>query len=225
MKKVSENPSKNRALSPLTIITGLIIMGYLTANVMAVKLINIFGVTIFDAGTIIFPLTYFLGDVLTEIWGFQTAKRVIWLTFFCEIIFTLFVWIGVWLPYPLETAAQAEAYRQVFTFVPRITTASLLAFLCGELTNAWTMVKIKEWTKGKRLWVRTIGSSLFGYIIDTTIFVCIAFIGTVPTKDILSMIGIQIVVKLLIEAVAATPVAYILIGRLKKKMEYSEADN
>lgn len=218
MQKVSGNPSKNRALPPLVIITGLIITGYLTANVMAVKLINIFGVTIFDAGTIIFPLTYFLGDILTEIWGFQTAKRVIWLTFICEVIFTLFVWVGVWLPYPQETVTQAEAYRQVFSFVPRITAASLLAFLCGELTNAWTMVKIKEWTKGKHLWVRTVGSSLFGYIIDTTIFVCIAFIGTVPTRDILSMIGIQIVVKLMIEAVAATPLAYILIGRLRKNL-------
>lgn len=215
MNKVSENPSKNRTLPPLVVIVGLLVTCYLTANVMAVKLINVFGVTIFDAGTIIFPITYMLGDVLTEIWGYQTAKRVIWLTFFCEIIFTVFVWIGIWLPFPEETAANAEAYHQVFAFVPRITIASLLAFLCGELINAWAMVKIKERTKGRHLWIRTIGSSVFGYIVDTTIFVCIAFIGTVPSRDILSMIGIQIVVKLLIESLGATPMAYALIGWLK----------
>ena len=215
MNKVSENPSKNRTLPPLIVIVGLLITCYLTANVMAVKLINIHGITIFDAGTIIFPITYMLGDVLTEIWGYQTAKRVIWLTFFCEIIFTLFVWIGIWLPFPEETAANAEAYQQIFSFVPRITIASLLAFLCGELINAWTMVKIKERTRGRHLWIRTIGSSVFGYIVDTTIFVCIAFVGTVATRDILSMIGIQIVVKLLIESLGATPMAYALIGWLK----------
>lgn len=190
---------------------------------MAVKLIEVFGITIFDAGTIIFPITYMLGDVLTEIWGFKMTKRIIWLTFFCEIIFTLFVWVGVWLPYPAETAASAHAYEMLFTFVPRITIASLLAFLFGELTNAWTMVKIKEKTGGKRLWVRTIGSSLFGYIVDTTIFVCVAFVGVVPARDIYSMIGIQIVVKLLIEACTATPMAYALIAKLRKLQKEMEA--
>ncbi len=224
MNKVSENPSKNRTVSderllpPLVIIVGLIIACYLTANVMAVKLIKVGNVTIFDAGTIIFPITYMLGDVLTEIWGFRTAKRVIWLTLICQIIFTLFAWIGICLPYPAETENMAAAYRQVFGFVPRIMLASLTAFLCGELINAWTMVKIKEKTGERLLWVRTIGSSVFGYIVDTTLFVCIAFIGTVPTRDIFTMIGIQIVAKLLIEALGGTPLAYAAIRFLKKKI-------
>lgn len=217
MDKVSGNPSKNRMLPPLVVIVALLVTGYLTANVMAVKLIHVFGITIFDAGTLIFPITYVLGDVLTEIWGFQTAKRVIWLTFICELIFTLFVWIGVWLPYPEETAQAANAYASVFAIVPRITIASLLAFLCGELVNAWTLVKIKIRTRGRHLWKRTIGSSFFGYIVDTTIFVCVAFIGVVPTRDLLSMILIQVVVKLLIEAVGATPLTYALIGWLRKR--------
>ncbi len=222
MNKVSENPSKNRALPPLVIISGLLITCYLTANVMAVKLIEIFGITIFDAGTIIFPITYMLGDVLTEIWGFQTAKRVILLTFACEVLFTLFAWIGVLLPYPPGTEASATAYAQVFSFVPRIMVASLLAFLCGELINSWTMVRIKKRTNGRYLWVRTIGSSFFGYIVDTTLFVVIAFAGTVPSSAIFSMIGIQIVAKLLIEGVGATPMAYALIGYLKKRIDTDE---
>lgn len=216
MDKVSENPLKNRKLPALTVIVGLLITCYLTANVMAVKLINVCGITIFDAGTIVFPIAYMLGDVVTEIWGYQTAKRVIWLSFFCEIFFTLFVWLAVWLPYPEQTEMTAEAYRHVFTFVPRIMVASLLAFLCGELMNAWTMVKIKVKTKGRHLWLRTIGSSFFGYIVDTGIFVVVAFAFVVPWKDIFSMIAIQIVVKLMLEAFAATPIAYLVIGKLKK---------
>lgn len=216
MIQVSENPVKNRTLSILIVIVALQVTCYLTANVMAVKLINIFGITIFDAGTIIFPITYFLGDVLTEIWGFKIAKRVIFVTFACELIFTLFVWIGIWLPYPEETTEIAKAYEKLYAFIPRITIASLVAFLCGELVNSWTMVKIKELTNGKHLWIRTIGSSLFGYIFDTTLFVCIAFIGVVPTKDILSMIVIQVFVKILIEAIFATPIVYLTIEKLKK---------
>lgn len=222
MDKVSDNPSKNRAassakLSPLTIIVGLLVTCYITANVMAVKLINLNGITLFDAGTIIFPITYMLGDVLTEIWGFHTAKRVIWFTFLCQVVFVAFTWIGISLPYPADTAATAKAYETVFGFVPRIMLGSLAAFLCGELINAWTMVKIKEKTGERLLWVRTIGSSVFGYIIDTTLFVIIAFAGTVPTRDLLTMIGIQIPVKLLIEAIGGTPLAYWAIGKLKKK--------
>lgn len=218
MIQVSENPVKNRSLSFLVVIVALLVTCYLTANVMAVKLINVLGITIFDSGTIIFPIAYFLGDILTEIWGYKTAKRVIILTFFCEIFFTIFTWVGIFLPYPEGTTEVAQAYEKVFAFVPRITIASLLAFLCGELTNSWTMVKIKELTKGKHLWVRTIGSSLFGYIVDTTIFVVIAFAYVVSWADVLSMILIQIVAKLLLEAVLATPCAYLIIDKIQKQI-------
>ena len=224
MKKVAENPLKNRAvtneksLPMLVVIVGLLITCYLTANVMAVKLIKVCGVTLFDAGTIVFPFAYMLGDVLTEIWGFKTARKVIWLTFFCEIVFTLFAWIGIFLPYPAETAANAEAYGKVFGFVPRVTIASLAAFLLGGMANAWTMAKIKEKTGEKLLWLRTIGSSIFGYAVDTSLFVCLAFLGSVPMRDILSMIWIQIIVKLLIEILGGTPLAYSAIAMIKRKL-------
>lgn len=215
MKQVTENPAKNRPIPALTIIVALLITCYLTANVMAVKLINIHGVTIFDAGTIIFPFAYMLSDVLTEVWGFKTAKQVIWLTFVCEIIFTLFTWIGIQLPSPEGLEKTAESYAEVFGVVPRITIASLIAFLIGELINAWTFVKIKEATHGKRFWLRAIGSSLFGYILDTSIFVIIAFTGTVPAQDIISMIVIQVIAKLLIESTLATPIAWLTVKKIK----------
>ena len=100
----------------------------------------------------------------------------------------------------------------------RSVAGSLAAFLCGELTNAWLMVKIKERTKGRFLWLRTIGSSAVGYVFDTTIFCVIAFAGTIKMRDLLVMIGVQYLVKLAIEAACGTPVAYAIIGYLRKRL-------
>ncbi|MCQ2209490.1 MAG: queuosine precursor transporter [Paludibacteraceae bacterium] len=217
--QVTENPEKNRQATTFVIIVSILITCYLTANAMAVKLINVKGITIFDAGTIIFPITYMLGDVLTEIWGFKTAKKVIWLTFLCEIIFTFFTWIGTFLPYPEETTTQAIAYETVFGIVPRITLASLIAFLCGELINSWSFEAIKKKTKGKWFGIRAIGSSIFGYTIDTTLFVLIAFYGTVPHHDLFTMIVIQIIVKLALESFFATPFAYAFTQKFLQKLK------
>lgn len=232
MNQVSENPVKNRIKSDslfsssnaLFIITGLLITLYLTANIMAVKLISVFGVTLFDAGTVTFPFAYMLGDVLAEVWGFRTARKVILLSFFCNIILVLSTSIGVILPYPDYTAETADAYARIFTYVPRIVCASLIAFVLGELSNAWMLVKIREWTKGKFLWVRTIGSSVVGYVFDTVLFVILAFAGTAPAKDLATMIIAQYLMKLFIEAVTATPFAYLIIYKLKKHIPQQDAN-
>lgn len=200
-----------------TVISVMMVTCYLTANVMAVKVIELFGVSIFDAGTIVFPLTYMLGEVVTEIWGFRRARKLILLTFICQVIFALFTWIGLHLPYPADMADMANAYAVVFSYVPRIMIASLSAFLVGELTNAFLMSKIKEHLGGP-LWVRTIGSSIVGYSLDTTIFVIIAFYGTVTWTQLTTMIGIQIGVKVLIEACASTPMAYALVAMIRRKL-------
>ena len=166
MYKVSENPSKNRTdrqvsnHTALTIMTGLFVTSYLVSNVMAVKVISLFGLFCFDAGTIVFPFAYMLGDVLTEIWGYRTARKVIWLTFICNIIMVLCTQIGVWLPSPDYLNETANAYNHIFSYVPRIVVASLTGFLLGELSNAWLMEKIRQYTGAKHLWVRTIGSSV-----------------------------------------------------------------
>ena len=198
------------------IIAALMVTCYLTANVMAVKVIEVCGVSIFDAGTIIFPVTYMLGEVVTEIWGFHRARKLILLTFLCQITFAFFILVGLHLPYPADMADMANAYAMVFSYVPRIMVASLVAFLAGELTNAYLMSAIKRrW--GGPLWVRTIGSSVLGYTLDTSLFVCIAFWGTVSSSQLLSMIGIQIGVKVLIEACASTPMAYALVALIRRK--------
>ncbi len=219
MNKVSDNPSKNREynLQPLMSITALFITLYLVSNIMAVKVINLFGLFYFDAGTITFPFAYMLGDVLTEIWGFRTAKKVIWITFICNIILVACTQIGVWLPSPDYLSETAGAYNHIYNYVPRIVLGSLVGFLLGELSNAWFMEKIKIKTKGRFLWLRTIGSSSIGYIFDSLPFVLIAFAGIVSTHDLLMMIAFQYVAKLLIEAVFGTPMAYVVINRIKKK--------
>ena len=226
MHKVSGNPSKNRTNrqvdnhTALMVVTALFVTSYLVSNVMAVKVISLFGLFYFDAGTITFPFAYMLGDVLTEIWGFRTARKVIWMTFVCNIIMVACTQIGVWLPSPDYLAETANAYNHIFNCVPRIVVASLTGFLLGELSNAWLMEKIKEKTRGKRLWVRTIGSSAVAYLFNSLPFVLIAFLGVVSTHDLLLMIAFQYGAKLLIEALFGTPLAYAAVHGIRKYVKH-----
>ena len=219
MNKVSENPLKNRfdKSDSYTIITVFFTVCYIVSNIMAVKVIGVFGLFYFDAGTITFPLAYMLGDVLTEIWGYRTARKTIILAFLCNVFVVIFTQIGVWLPSPDYLDATSNAYNTIYSYVPRIVFASLTGFLLGELSNAWIMDKMKKLTNGKHLWFRTIGSSIVGYIFDTVPFVLIAFAGALTTRDILLMILSQYIIKIAIEALFGTPMAYALIAFLKKK--------
>lgn len=218
--KVPENPSKNRigSFTPLTVVSGLLITLYLTANLMAVKVISIGPLALFDAGTITFPIAYMLSDVLAEIWGYRTAKKVIFITFACNALMVIFTAIGIILPYPDYMAEVQTAYSTVYTYVPRIVVASLISFLAGDIMNAKILVLMRDRAKNRRhLWMRTIGSSAVGYLIDTVLFVLIAFSGTSPASDLLSMIGVQYIAKLLLEAVLGTPLAYMAIGFIRRR--------
>lgn len=227
MHKVSENPLKNRASSDrlLIVVTALFVTLYLVSNIMAVKVIGFLNMFFFDAGTITFPFAYMLGDVLTEVWGYKTARRVIWITFFCNLLLVLCTQIGVWLPSPTYLDETALAYNAVFNYVPRIVIASLVGFLLGELCNAWLMERIKKLTRGRRLWVRTIGSSVVAYLFDTLPFVLIAFAGVVAPVDLLKMILLQYCMKLGIEALFGTPMAYAVIIWLKKQKFFKNGCN
>ena len=204
-------------MSSFVIVAVLFIMCYVVSNLMAVKVIGFFGLFYFDAGTITFPLAYMLGDVLTEIWGYKTARKTIILAFLCNLFVVLCTQIGVWLPSPDYLDPIADAYDAVFSYVPRIVIGSLTGFLLGELSNAWLMDKIKKWTKGRHLWIRTIGSSMVAYIFDTVPFVLIAFLGVLTTRDLVLMIVSQYLMKLAIEAFFGTPMAYAAISYLRRK--------
>ena len=218
MDKVSDNPLKNRkeSQSALMAVTAIFVTLYLVSNIMAVKVIGLFNLFYFDAGTITFPFAYMLGDVLTEVWGYRTTRKVVLLTLFCNILLVLCTQIGVWLPSPDYLAESEAAYNTIFSYVPRIVLASLTGFLLGELSNAWLMERIKFRTRGRHLWVRTIGSSAIAYVFDSLPFVLIAFAGVVSGHDLLMMILFQYFSKLSIEVLFGTPMAYAAIFGLKK---------
>lgn len=218
MNKVAENPFKNRIdnqQTPLLVVTALFVTLYLVSNVMAVKIVHFGNWLCFDAGTFTFPFAYMLGDVLTEIWGYKTAKRVILLTLLCNVVMVLFTWIGVYMPNPDYNDLTAHSYDVVFGYVPRIVLGSLVGFLCGEISNSWVMERIRQITNGRYLWLRTITSSVVGYIFDSVPFVLISFAGVVPWNDILKMVLLQFVLKLGIEASFGTPLAYLVIRKLR----------
>jgi uncharacterized integral membrane protein (TIGR00697 family) len=183
---------------------------------MAVKVVGFFGLFYFDAGTITFPLAYMLGDVLTEIWGYKTAKKTIILAFMCNLLVVACTQIGVCLPSPDYLDSISSAYNTVYSYVPRIVIASLTGFLLGELSNAWIMEKIKQKMNGRHLWVRTIGSSLIGYVFDTVPFVLIAFLGVLNARDMILMVVSQYLMKIGIEAFFGTPLAYAAVRYLRR---------
>ncbi len=218
MDKVSDNPLKNRkdSQSALMAVTAIFVTLYLVSNIMAVKVVGFFNIFYFDAGTITFPFAYMLGDVLTEVWGYRTTRRVIWLTLLCNILLVACTQIGVWMPSPDYLAESEAVYNAMFSYVPRIVLASLVGFLLGELSNAWLMTRIKKWTRGRHLWIRTIGSSAIAYIFDSLPFVLIAFAGVVSSRDLVMMIIFQYFSKLSIEVLFGTPMAYAAIYGIKK---------
>ena len=219
MNKVTEHPLKNRRGDelPLIVVTALFVTLYLISNIMAVKVIGLAELFYFDAGTITFPLTYMLGAVITEIWGYGIARRTILITFVCNLILVIFTQIGVYMPSPDYMTETANAYNHIFSYVPRIIVGSLVAFLLGELTNAKTMSLIKKLTKGKYLWLRTIGSSAIGYMLDSVAFVVIAFYGTISNEELLMMMLFQYIMKLSFEILLSTPLAYAVVSFLKRK--------
>ena len=218
MDKVSENPFKNRVSreSLLVVVTALFVTLYLVSNIMAVKVVSIFGLFCFDAGTITFPLAYMLGDVLTEIWGYRTTRKVIIVTLVCNTLMVICTRIGVVMPSPDYLEPTAAAYNLMFDYVPRIVLGSLVGFFLGEISNAWVMARLKKATGGKYLWLRTIGSSMVGYLFDSVPFVLIAFAGVVSTHDLVMMVVLQYLLKLGIEVLFGTPLAYGAIAWIKR---------
>jgi queuosine precursor transporter len=170
---------------------------------------------IFGAGILFFPLGYVIGDVLTEVYGFARARRVIW-TGFAALLFMAFMsWVVVALPAAPGWTGQA-AYEQVFGQVWRIVFASITAFWVGEFVNSYVMARMKLWTKGKHLWTRTIGSTFVGQGVDSLLFYPLAFYGVWSNTQLISVMIINWALKVLWEALL-TPVTYAVVGFLKRR--------
>ena len=196
----------------LVIIAAIFTTCLITANIIAVKVIS-FGAVILPAAIVVFPLSYILGDILTEVYGYRWARRVIWLGFTCNLIFVIFIWVGQVLP-PASFWKGQEAYETILGFTPRLLAASFCGYLAGEFVNSFVLAKMKVLTRGRWLWTRTIGSTIVGEGLDTAIFITLAFIGTPSFAAI--MILYHWLVKTGIEAIA-TPLTYTVVNYLKRK--------
>jgi len=186
----------------------------IVSNIVAVKLAVIFGL-ILPAAVVIFPISYILGDVLTEVYGYARARQVIWLGFGCNLIAVLAIAVAGALPSP-EFRGGEEAYRKILGQTPRILAASFLAYLVGEFVNAYVLARLKVATDGRFLWVRTIGSTLIGQAFDSAIFMTFAFAGVWPTEILATAAITQWLFKSAYEALA-TPLTYLVVGFLKRR--------
>ncbi len=194
-------------------ITALFVTCILAANILIVKQISLASVTL-PAAIVIFPISYIFGDILTEVYGYSQARRVIWLGFFCNLLLVAAIWVVGMLPPASIFEAQA-AYDRILGNTPRFLAASFLAYLAGEFVNSYIMARMKLLTNGKWLWMRTIGSTLAGEGVDTIIVLSISFAGVLPPEVILGMIFWHWLLKTAYEAIA-TPLTYLLVGYLKK---------
>lgn len=172
------------------------------------------GSFIFGAGILFFPVSYVIGDVLTEVYGYQRARRCIWVGFGAMIFMAFMSYVVVALP-PADGWEGQAAYESVFGQVPRIVLASILAFWAGEFVNAFVLAKMKIWTAGRALWSRTIGSTVFGQAVDSAIFYPVAFLGVWETEAVIAVMVGNWTLKVLWEMVL-TPVTYLVVGRLKR---------
>ncbi len=194
-------------------LVALFVTCLIAANITAVTLISLYG-WLLPAAIVIFPVSYILGDVLTEVYGFRQTRRVIWLGFLCNLIVVAAIWIGLVLPAASFWDGQ-EAYERILGAAPRILAASFLAYLVGEFANAFVLAKMKIATEGRFLWARTIGSTLVGQGLDSLVFITLAFAGVIPLGALATAIVTQWLVKSAYEA-AATPVTYLVVGYLKR---------
>ena len=195
------------------VVVAVFITSLIVANITAVKLVGFFGLVL-PAAIVVFPISYILGDVLTEVYGYRVARRVIWLGFLCNLFAVAAIILGGILPAAPFWDAQ-EAYDRILGYTPRLLAASFLAYLVGEFANAIVLAKMKVATNGRWLWSRTIGSTLVGQGLDSLVFIVLAFVGTIPTSALLAAVVTQWLVKSLYEALA-TPLTYVVVNRLKR---------
>lgn len=208
-----------RSLYP--VIVGVFVGLLLISNIGAVKLIE-FGPIITDGGAFLFPLVYIAGDILSEVYGFKAARKAIFIGFAMSILAAITFWL-VQISPPAEAWGNQEAFEAVLGFVPRIVLASVAGYLVGQLLNAWVLVKIKERTQEKALWLRLLGSTAVGELADTIVFCTIAFYGVITGTEFLVYVAFGFAYKTLVEVVLL-PVSYAVIGWVKRREPtYAEA--
>ena len=206
----------------LPFIAAVFVTSLIVANIIAVKIVSL-GPLILSAAILIFPVSYIFGDILTEVYGYARARRVIWIGFGCNLLAVIVIWLSLELPpapfwrlgsFDSPQSSQ-QAYQAVFGFTPRILAASFIAYLVGEFLNSFMLAKMKIATRGRHLWMRTIGSTIVGQLADSAVFISLAFYGTMPKEALGELILTQWLVKSAYEALV-TPFTYLAVNYLKR---------
>lgn len=213
----------NKAVSKLfLIITVVYVTCLLLSNLVAGKMWAVTSNITLPAAVILFPITYIFGDIFTEVYGFKNARIIIWLGFACSFFAVGVYMITVGLPHP-DFWTNQEAYATVLGTTPRVAAASFIGYLFGEFSNSMVLSKLKVMTGGKKLWVRTILSTLVGEGFDSVIFVTISFWGTMENATLLQMIFFQYLFKVCYEIIF-TPATYAIVNWIKRKEEIDTFD-
>lgn len=196
-----------------SLISSLFVAVLLISNTVGVKIIAVGGLEI-SGGIVVFPISYIFGDILTEVYGYKAARRIIWTGLGCAVLMSTTYYLVEFLPAAPFWQDQ-QAYAVILGFVPHLTLASIVAYFCGEFMNSYVLARMKVLTGGRYLWTRTIGSTIVGEGIDTVIFNLIAFAGRLTPGEIVWIAGSSYVVKVLYEIVA-TPLTYWVVNHLKR---------
>lgn len=216
MIKLSRPTHVYEALIALYVTTLLI------SNIASIKLVGFAGI-VFDAGTVLFPLAYILGDVITEVYGFRKMRSILLIGIGMLLVTTLTFWLVGVLPATADWSGQAS-YDATLGVVWRIAFASMVAIFLGELINAYILAKLKVRSKGKQLWRRLIGSSAVGSLVDTTVFSVIAFAGAVSASTLLTLIGTVYAIKMLTEIIIS-PLTMRVIALIKRSEKLDVYEN
>jgi len=203
-------------------VLAVFVTSLIVSNLIAVKIIAVGPLTL-PAAVVLFPVAYICGDVLTEVYGYQGARRAIWIGFGCNLLAVLAVTLAgrmpaspIWTAGSYRTPGEAQAaYDAMFGFSPRLLAASLAAYLVGEFLNAFVLARLKVATAGRWLWLRTIGSTIVGQAADSAVFISLAFAGILPASALAAAVASQWAFKTAYEA-AATPLTYVVVNRLKR---------
>ena len=202
-----------RSYKYLDALTTAFVVILLVSNLVAQK-VCVVGPFDISGAIILFPITYIFGDVFTEVYGFAASRRAIWLGFFGTALLYGVASLVIALPAAPEWPNQ-KAFATVFGIIPRILVASLISFWAGEFANSYTMARLKLLTNGKKLWTRTIGSTVVGQAVDTTLVIILTFAGTYSIPTLIKIIYTGYLLKVAYEVIA-TPVTYLVINWLKR---------
>lgn len=204
---------KERSYRHFDLVMALFVAVVLISNVASTKFVKL-GPFSFDGGTILFPVSYIFGDILTEVYGYRRSRRVIWTGFGCAALMAgVYALVGA-LP-AAEGWENQAAYQAILGTTPRIVLGSLVAYFAGEFSNSFVLAKMKIWSQGRWLWTRTIASTLVGEGVDSVLFVLIAFAGAIPWSLLWVTVASNYLFKCGMEALM-TPVTYWVTGALKR---------